>query len=176
MLSAILGIFTSGGFGAVTGLVGAFMSKREERKVLELNCKTEVALARIDADRETADHAHSLKMFDMKLDETELEGNIATDVAEMGNVKASIIAQSQPSGVPWIDGVLRFVRPAITGYLLIMCTIIAVKMDTIVGGLESLSTTEVFSLYVYIIESLVFLTTTAVAWWFGSRGMKRERT
>jgi len=175
MIETILGIFTSGGFGAITGLVGSFMAKREERKVLELKYAYEKDMAEIDRLREEADRDHDLAMADKQVERAEAEGAIAMDVAEVGLVDAAIQAQAKSSGNKTVDAVLRFVRPAITAYLLVVVTLIGFKLHELTGGLNNLPIAEVFDLYKHIVHQTVFLAVTAVAWWFGSRGVKREQ-
>jgi len=175
MLSTILGIFTSGGFGVIAGLVGSWATKREERKTLELNINHELAMAEIEAKRDAQDQAHSLALADKGMELAQLEGEIAVDTAEMDNVGETIRAQGKSSGNAIVDGILRFVRPLITGYLLVIVTVIGFKLHTLLGGFESLPINDVFELYKHIIYQTVFLTVTAVAWWFGSRGVSKGK-
>lgn len=170
MLDIIMGIASSSGLGVIAGLVGSYFTKREERKLAETMNAHERDMAAIDAQREAADQTHSLAMADKKADLAQIEGAIASDIAEMDNISETIRAQSKPSGHPLIDGILRFVRPLITLYLLIVLTIITYKLHTLTGGLENLKDGEIFALYKHIIHQTVFLAVTAVAWWFGSRG------
>lgn len=174
MLELLTGLFTSSGFGVITGLVGSYLSKREERKVLELRFSHENRMAKHDLQRDIQDHAHDLDMADKNMEEATLEGQIATDISEMDNVKSTIISQSKSSGNKVIDGILRFVRPVITAYLLVICTVLAFHLHKLTGGLAMLSTEQVFGLYSYILYQMVFLTVTAVAWWFGSRGQSSK--
>ena len=170
MLDIIMGIASSSGLGVIAGLVGSYFTKREERKLAETMNAHERDMAAIDAQRDAADQSHSLAMADKKMDLAQIEGEIASDVAEMDNIAETIKAQSIPSGNQVIDGILRFVRPLITIYLLVILTIITYKLHVLTGGLENLKVDEIFALYKHIIHQTVFLAVTAVAWWFGSRG------
>jgi len=170
MFETIMGVLGSSGFGVITGLVGSFLAKREERLSMALRFKHENTMMQYELQRDVQDHAHDLDMADKNMEMAETEGQIATDVAEMGNIHETIQAQAKASGIGWLDGILRFVRPVITFYLLVILTIIGFKLHTLVGGLDKLPIAEVFSLYKHIIYQTVFLAVTAVAWWFGSRG------
>ena len=170
MLEILSGIMASSGFGVITGLVGSFLTKLEERKLRQAMNAHELEMANIDLQRDKLDHAHDLALADKQMDFAQVEGAIARDLAETNNIAETIKAQARPSGNAIIDGVLRFIRPAITAYLLVIVTILALKLHELTGGLERLDVEELFSLYKHIIYQLVFLTVTAVAWWFGSRG------
>ena len=170
MLEVILGLASSSGLGVIAGLVGSFLAKREERKVLELSNAHETNMATIDMERDSRDQAHDLQMADKEMDMAAQEGEIAAEVAELGNISETIKAQSKASGNQLIDGILRFIRPTITFYLLIVLSIIGYQLHGLTDGLEGLGTDKIFALYEYIIHQTVFLTVTAVTWWFGSRG------
>lgn len=175
MFSSILSLFTSPGLGAITGLIGSWAAKREERKILEINNGHDLEMAKVDQLRETADHQHSLALADKGIEQAALEGEIAVDIAEMGNIQTAINAQARPSGMVLVDAALRFVRPVITAYLLILISYIGYQIHVLVGGLTAIPTTEIVGIYIFLIEAIMFLTTTAVAWWFGSRGKPSAR-
>ena len=82
MFSSILSLFTSPGLGAITGLIGSWAAKREERKILEINNGHDLEMAKVDQLRETADHQHSLALADKGIEQAALEGEIAVDIAE----------------------------------------------------------------------------------------------
>jgi len=175
MLSSVLGFLAAPGFGLVTGLFGAWITKREERKQQEIDNAHEEKMAEIDAIEANAERVHSLAMADKQLQVTETEGEIALDIAEMGNAGLAIAALARPSGIPYVDAALRFVRPLITVYLLAVVSYFGYLPYDLIGGLEALPTAELVGLFVYLIEALIVLATTATGWWFGSRGMKRGR-
>ena len=170
MLETIMAVLSSSGLGVITGLVGAFMSKREEFKVMQLQYSHEKAMAQYDLQRDVQDNAHDLDMADKNMEMAQTEGQIDTDIAEMGNVAETIKAQGKSSGNPILDGILRFVRPVITFYLLAVLSVIGWKLHSLTGGLDNLPVGDLFTLYKHVIIQTTFLTVTAVAWWFGSRG------
>ena len=169
MIEILSGILASSGFGVLAGGIFTFLDKREERKTREMSNLHEEKMAKIDADRDAADQAHSLALADKQMDLATVEGQIAADVQQGEIRQATVEAQARPSGHPVIDGILRFVRPLITAYLLVVVTIIGVDLHELTGGLESLPPSDVFDLYTHIVYQVVFLAVTATTWWFGSR-------
>ncbi len=164
-------VLASGGLGAIVGGVFSWVQKREERKNLELELAHEKEMANIDRLREEADQKHALALADKGMEQAALEGQIATDVADAELREATVTAQAMPSGHPLIDGVLRFVRPVITLYLLAIVSIIGANLHSLTGGLEALPSEDLFQLYTHIVQQTVFLAVTAVTWWFGARGV-----
>jgi len=81
MLDAILGIASSSGLGAIVGLVGSWMAKREQRKLDELNNAHEISMAEIDLRRDEAESKQALAMADKQIEQAQAESEIASEVA-----------------------------------------------------------------------------------------------
>lgn len=172
MLETVLGIFTSGGFGAITGLIGGFMQKREQRKILELENQHERDMAAIDVQMQQMENEQALLMVEKKIDLAQAEGEIAVDLKDADAFVESVKHASKPTGNPILDGVKTVMRPLITIVLLYFAWDIYNQLDTIIGGLEALDKTKLEDLYIYVIHSIIFLAITATTWWFASRGEK----
>jgi hypothetical protein len=84
--------------------------------------------------------------------------------------------QSKLSGVKFVDGFRALMRPLITIYLLGLATFIAINISAIIGGLESIPVGSLVEMYISIISDILFLTLTAVTWWFASRAHHRNKT
>jgi len=169
ILGLVGGIFTSGGLGAIVGAVGSYFAKKEERKLLAEKHKYNLADRELDLREQAAEQSHAVDMADKKMAQTSLEGDIAVDVGELAGWSESIKNDAKSVGIMAVDAIRGLMRPLITTYLLIIVSILGWKLNTIVGGLESLPTAEVFALYHELIMSTVFLMTVSVTWWFGSR-------
>jgi hypothetical protein len=170
MLEAILGIASSSGLGAIVGLFGSYLTKRENRKAAELNNIHEKDMAIIDLQRDAAESAQALQMADKKIEQAQAEAEIASEVSAGVAFNTSQLIANKPSGVAWVDALRSLMRPLITIYLLVIVTFIAYNLHKLLGGLETLEKASLFGLYTHIINQAVFLTVTAVLWWFGSRG------
>jgi hypothetical protein len=170
MLEAILGIASSSGLGAIVGLAGSYMAKREQRKLDEMNNIHEKDMARIDLERDAAESAQALQMADKQIEQSQAEAEIASEVSAGEAFTASQLMGNKPSGPSIMDQFRTAMRPLITIFLLVMVSVLTYKIQKLLGGLESLQVAELFALYTHIINQTVFLTVTAVLWWFGSRG------
>lgn len=171
MITELLALFSGGaalnGVGALGGLLGGWLAKREQRKLLELTNDQERFMADIDLKRDTLEHQQALAVLDKKVEHAQAEGEIAADI------KASeAFADSQKINPGTRVGAMvkSAVRPVITGLLLYMTWDIYMTVYTLVDGFEGLSADVLQNLFVYIVHSIIFLTITATAWWFASRG------
>ena len=165
----ILDILSSGGIGAIVGAIGSFLNKMEERKILKLKHAYNLADRELDLREVVAEQEHNLAMADKQMEQTELEGDIATDVAEVNAFATHLKVNAKATGIAFVDAIRGLMRPLITIYLMAMVTYIGYQTHVLVGGLESLPADELFTLYRDIIMSTIFLMTVAVTWWFGSR-------
>lgn len=158
----------AGGLGAITGIIGNWLVKREERKTLIIQFDQQHKMAKLNGEQQ-------LQLASSERQTLSVKGNIAVESTEADAFKDSLAVSAKSVGVGFVDGIRGLMRPLITVFLLVMCTLLAVNIHELVGGLESLSGDSIFQLYRDIILQLLFLTCTAVTWWFGSRPSKQRR-
>lgn len=169
MIELIGGILTSSGFGALTGIAGAWLSKREERAVLIENNKHAERMAELRTDEMAAEAELSLQLADRELLQAEAEGKIASDL-EAGRAFTESQKQArQPTGIKLVDAIRGLMRPLITIYLLAVVSVLSVSLSRIIGGLESIPQVEALEIYKHVIYQTVYLAVMAVSWWFSSR-------
>lgn len=167
MIETILAVMTSGGFGAITGLIGGFLAKREQRKLLQLENEHARYMADIDLQRDQLQYQQELALADKRVEHAQIEGEIAADVA---SAQAFTISQ-QPSKLTKVGELAKTaMRPVITVVLLWVTWTIYSETSELIGGLEGLDAVQLQKLFVYIVHAIIFLTITAVSWWFASRG------
>jgi len=172
VITEIIGGVASGGlmnvFGAVSGLIGGWLAKIEQRKMLELVNTHEEKMADFDLKRDQIAYDHTLAVIDKQIDQAEAEGAIADDLRSADAFIESMKGESNLTGFG--AAVKSAVRPLITGVLLWCTWVIYDQLNTLVGGLEGLDAELLQQLFIYVVQAILFLTITAVAWWFASRG------
>lgn len=169
MFEAIGEIFASSGLGAIVGAVGSWLGKREERKARQDEYAHESKMRDMDMQETKITQAHEMAVADKEIQRAETEGQIALEAVEGEGWKESITQGFKQTGVKWVDGIRGLMRPVITVYLLAIASVVAFQLSRLVGGLDALPMDEVLSMYRHVISQLIFLTATAVTWWFGSR-------
>ena len=158
--------------GTVTGLLGGWLAKRERRKQMEMEFAHEEKMETMGLQRDQWAHEAALAMADKQVEAAQAEGAIQADIRA-----ADAFGESQKSGLTRFGEIIRsIVRPIITGVLLWCSWTIYSETEELVGGLEGLDPLVVQDLFVYIVHAIVFLTITAVSWWFASRGDRAVAT
>jgi len=104
-----------------------------------------------------------------------VEGSVAIDQAKIEAFTDDLKEQSKNYGIKVVDGIRGLMRPLITVYLLVIATLLTLKINQLVGGLDSLEMSELKGIYDNVINQMLFLTATAVTWWFGSRPSSQRR-
>ena len=171
MLGELVDLFATGGvaniFGAVSGLIGGWLAKREQRKLLELENSHERYMADVDLKRDQLQYDQALAIMDKKVEQAQVEGQIQDDI----RTADAFVASHKPNPFNKIGNAIKSaVRPIITGILLWVTWQIYTETSALVGGLKGLDTVKLQELFVYIVHAIIFLTITAVSWWFASRG------
>jgi hypothetical protein len=172
MIEGLLTILTSSGLGAIVGAVGGWMGKRENRLLKELEFDHDIKMSEIESQQMTLEFNHAVALADKQIEQTETEGDIATDIAETKAFTQGLKIQQIKSGSSIVDAIRFLMRPVITVYLLGISTYFAYSIHQLVEGIEILGITQLVGMYTQIISQIFFLTITCVSWWFSSRGDK----
>ncbi len=72
-----------------------------------------------------------------------------------------------------VDVIRGLVRPIMTVYVMVVVTFIYLELQRLVGGMSSIPVIEAMSIYSTTINSILYVATTVVLWWFGIRGARK---
>jgi hypothetical protein len=182
-LTNIAGAGASGIAGGIFGLFGGFLNRLFDWLAIKEKLK---------ADREK--YAHELKVLDIETNRDVVvakeEANARREVAESEALgksyegdRATYLTASVGSDLPpWARGVIAaamafvdfvrgMTRPGITLYLCVLTTLLYLQIQKIIIAAGGMPITKemAYGLIVKIIETVLFLTTMAVGWWFATR-------
>ena len=152
----MFGLITSVLTGGATGLIGSLLSKgiglfeaTQKRKDRALEYEQELKLL----DRQAA----------LRKAETESELAIA-DAETTASLREASYRHDSSLGNPhrWVVDVLRLVRPALTLFLLVTVFVIY-------------TTTNDLEIMAGIVDSVLFMASSAVTWWFGDRSLQGRK-
>ena len=148
----IIGTVLTGGatgiIGTVIGKAFSFVDSWQKEKAADKDHSRAIELYRLQAE--------------LKLEEREQEMENQMQVAEIGLRSASYgHDQSVGKSSRWAVNTLRMVRPALTGGLIILVGIIYFRT-------ENLEQQEV------IIQSVIYMASSATLWWFGDRALRSK--
>lgn len=166
MLSVILGLLGSSGFGTVFGGLMGW-----------LNRKSDLAYKKLEYDDKAKQREHELKMheFAAQLAKDEIEGKIK--VADMeGSFKA--MAKSYEFAVPDKGSKMAtfsaFIRPFISlSYFLvtsIFCTAVLYYAFKIAG--VYFDQEQWYALTMFVLNWIFFMASTSIGWWYAMRAGK----
>ena len=173
--------------GGVTGLLGTGISKFVEFINQRRADKHEIEMARLEQETMRLEHEGKIKIA---VEESEAKKSVAATeadaekyLADMKALKASFDADrasyltGKVEGTKFtsfvftiIDGLRGSVRPLITYYIALVLTIMAWKVFTIANSIEGSFTPEqAHDLLRQILSALIYIGTTVILWWFGTR-------
>jgi hypothetical protein len=135
-------LFSSAGFGAVTGGFFGWLNRREDRKNQAQQQSFEL------------DRIKTQSTSDIKLKDAEGFADSQKTISKVG------------------DAIKSAVRPIVTGFLMYLTWDIYSDLSIKLDGLEALPVKEMITLYHQIVLNIIALTAMAISWWFASRPPK----
>jgi hypothetical protein len=170
MLNEIMTVASSGGLGAIVGLFGGILTRFQQYKVRKIELEHDQKMRLYDLQEAKLERQHFLDMADKQMDIAEQEGEIAYEQADLANLRESIRQAGRDSGIEFVEIVRGLMRPFITLFLLIAASALVGILWDKVGGLDAFTQAELIEIFKHTVYQMVFLTVTAVTWWFASRG------
>lgn len=165
--------------GGLVGLLGTVISKFFEYRTKKLDIElqaakyaNEIAMKRVEGELMAQEWAARTKV-------AEVEGHTKMDVADSEAFAASFNEPvrysegvSPTSAQGWLlillDSFRAIIRPALTLYLCILTTLLYFDAHKLLRA-NDFTQSQAEALVLRIIETILFLTTTCVLWWFGTR-------
>ena len=178
MLSFLGSVFS----GGVTGPLGVvfqrwfdFLKVKQEIEMKRMNFDHEANMKRIDGELMAQEWAARTQVA-----EVEAAGKEAVAAQEafaesfkMEPKKYSQKVDVSPAAGLWLvflDVVRGIIRPGLTIYLCIVTTMVYFEAKAIVAGLgATFSVDQALDIHELVVSTILYLTTTVVLWWFGSR-------
>jgi hypothetical protein len=157
----LLTLLSSSGFGAITGGIFGWLSKREERENMKIRYQHQVELikAKSDAAIKTAELNNQTQQVLAKVE------------VEKEETKAFTASQATSSNIAEI--LKSIIRPAILAVLLYQSHAIFQALEKLSGGIQNLPVQDITDLYRIMILSITGLTSVAVGWYFAQRTSKQ---
>jgi len=197
MIAAILGIFSSAGFGGIIGLAGSvfqhFLKVKEKKadQAHELAMRQEdrkdmVEESRLRVKEATVKVEGQAKIANIEMLAEELQAEEANVGRSYDNDKAAYSKWSGLTGawgafakfmLAMVDVVRGFIRPAITTWGVCTLTWLAYSITQALGGLPALvekDPAQAWSMLLTVVNAIVFIATTSGVWWFGSRKIRTQ--
>lgn len=177
MISMILAIFSSGGFGSIVGLIGGYFNRKLDLDFKKLEYEDKVKdrehdLLKMDKERDfmKAEYDMRLQVADKEIVKEQIEADKDIEVAGYGAMEKSYSYAATTSADGWVDKFSKAIRPFITLIFVIFSGIIFWQVTKIVLQMS----TPVEAAYAVVIwqlciEWVLFQCGVCVGWWFAMR-------
>lgn len=184
MLEILGGIVSSVFAGGATGIIGVIAQRWADYKNRQLDLQLEqmridgdLAKRKLDAEIMAQEWAGRTKVAEV---EAEGRSDVASSEAFAASFKmepARYFEGPRPKGIigavialsqAMLDVVRGFVRPGLTVYLCVITTMIYLNALAIMA-LKTITPDQAFEMVKMINATILYLTTTCVLWWFGTR-------
>ena len=166
MMQLFEGLLSAGSGGLFGGLMAIGTSFMKARAMKADHIRT-MEVAQFELDAEARRHELGLESTRAKMSSDGLLASIQADQV-----------QNVPS---WAAGIKALFRPFLTtGLVVIAAYIFTLLLDAAYGESNAMSKildiNEINGMLTYTVYSLIFSACTAVAWWFGERGLAPPRS
>ncbi|KUJ73915.1 hypothetical protein AVO42_00395 [Thiomicrospira sp. XS5] len=172
--SALLAGITSAAGGGIIGVIGTGLQAWTTYKSEQLKMAHELKMRELDQAEITLEH--SLKMQEV---EATVKGQIAvaeqnrmqTETQVAGELQlASYQTDTAKYGGGFVDAIRGLMRPVLTLYFAILMALIAYQLFMLND--QFIGTATASYLLKDLVNAAIFLATTSVTWWFGSRPVR----
>lgn len=176
----MLGILGSIFSGGITGLLGVafqrffdFLKVKQEIAMKKLDHEHEANMRRIDGELMAQEWAARTQVATIEATAKETVAAETSFAASFGMEPKQYSERATIGPVTGfllvlLDFVRGIVRPGLTIYLCAITTLIYVEARTIMAGV-SFTSADAINVHDHIISTILYLTTTCVLWWFGTR-------
>ena len=180
-LTSILGTIFSGG---VTGIIGSISSaianyklkkleyqhreRMEEISIQQMKLETErdIKISELEIERETREAISQERMESYKTDRATY---ISPDTLEKLGFFGKIISFL----LGLVDFARGMIRPGSTAFFEIYMFFVWWTLYNMIKGFESLPKEKIIDLFYMVTMLLLYVGSTTVSWWFGSRGVEK---
>lgn len=169
--------------GGITGLLGAVITRYADYKSAELNIKVSVQKNEHEIAMKNMDYQIMKEEWAQRINIADIEADARVEVADSQAFAASYktdvrlsnptkLSKAQNAWLALVDGVHGLVRPGLTLYLAGVTTAVYMQASAIIKVM-SISPDQAVDIYQQISSTILYLTTTVVLWWFGTRSKEK---
>jgi len=157
--------------GGITGLIGAGITAFVEFKKQKLMFDHEVKMTELDQITMKMEIEGTLRVAEV---EAEAAVNVADSQALAQSYEADKASYTAPEArvgfmFRFVDFIRGMIRPLITVYLAVIVTVLYFSLKEALGDVSNLDPNDLIGLYREVVLSIIYVTTTVILWWFGTR-------
>jgi hypothetical protein len=176
-------------FGGITGLIGSALTAIFNYKTKKIEFAHQVSLKELDIQLAEKEHEFALQQTSIEAEavvekaaEATLQASYAHDRATYFTPFAGVIEKYPWLGIPFailfalIDALRGLIRPSMTVYMVILVTVMYLQGVRLLEaqGYEAIATDSAMIFVHRLIDLVIYLTATIMAWWFGDRTIHKR--
>lgn len=182
MLELFGTIFSSIFAGGATGIIGVIAQRWFDHKNRELDKELEKQRQDHELAMRDKDAAIMAQEWAGRTQVANIEAKATVDAADAAAFGTSFNLEPKQyssnvvkptKGQSWVlvlvDAVRGIVRPGLTVYLCAITTMVYSDAQMLLGKAQGMTATEALDLTKMVVGTVLYLTTTCVLWWFGTR-------
>ncbi len=177
ILDSVLSVMS----GGITGLVGTalqgyytYKSKQLDIDLEKNKAANEIELRKIDIQMQAQEWASRTQIAEItaqgETDKADANALIASYNEPQQYSEKSMLSHTQEWVMVGLDALKAIIRPGLTVYLCAITTMIYLQTRAMIGD----NTGDSFAVLQKLIDTVLYLTTTCVLWWFGSRNKVKK--
>lgn len=181
VLGGILSIVS----GGATGLIGsvasgifAYKSKKLDIDLQRDKFNNEIALKKVDAEIMAQEWAARTKVADIeataKVEAEDAKAFSAALTSEPQRYSVGNLSAKQNWLMVLLDFLRGIIRPGLTLYLCAITTVIYIKASKLMS-VDFVLPGMAYDLLTQIVNTILYLTTTCVLFWFGTRNKEKQK-
>ena len=178
-LFGAIGSAVSGGF---LGLFGTGVKMYADHKAQQAKQLFQLKMRELDQAEMTLEHQLHMKEVEAEANRdiavatqnrlsTEAQAQADIEQAEIQLIQRSHESDRASYGGGFVDAIRGLMRPTLTLYFAVLMALIAYQLFSISN--EMIGGVTAQNMLIEVINACIFLATTSVTWWFGSRPIKR---
>lgn len=172
MLDGIFSAVSAIAGGGITGLIGAGITSFTEYKTKMASFAHEQKMTDLNMQMSKLDAESRFQIAQSETDAAKdvaaTEAFVKSHTADVARYATGDSAANSTSFIV-VDVIRGLVRPTLTIYVMVVVTLIYWQLMQLVGGLTAIPTHDALTMVKGVIDGLMYIATTVVLWWFGTR-------
>ena len=162
-MTTLLSLLASPILGSITGFLGSWLTKKEERALKALEFQHEEAML-------AAKNQQEILVAEKKLQGVIEEGRLAVEKADV-----DAFGKSQERSSTFGEKVKNMMRAILISYVAIVCGVLTFLIYHLIGGFNSMESAALVVLFADTVSMFFYMFSMGYAWFYGIRGSSSQK-
>ena len=162
-MTTLLSLLASPIIGSITGFLGSWLTKKEERALKALEFQHEEAML-------AAKNQQEILVAEKKLQGVIEEGRLAVEKADV-----DAFGKSQEKSSTFGEKVKNMMRAILISYVAIVCGLLTFAIHRQIGGIGAMESAALAALFADTVCMFFYMFSMGYAWFYGIRGSSSQK-